>query len=125
MRFKYWLESVDKWTDIKSPPKKPYYDLDEIPPKLYEKWGLPQGRWYWLSKVYVPPTMRGGGLGKDLVRKAQSQVPVGGGILLHADPIGEDANLDVNQLKDFYGSLGFRSWPVGQRNDYMVWVKRR
>jgi GNAT superfamily N-acetyltransferase len=113
MNFKQWLES--KWVDINNPPQTPYYELEKIPKVFHKNYGLSDGDWFWLSKVYVPPERRRAGIGRDIVRKAQDEAGEGN-ILIRVEPI--DNSTSIESLKKFYRSLGFRDY----QNNYMVWV---
>lgn len=118
MRFKLWVEAEQFVL-----PDHPHYDLEEIPQQYHQHYQLPRGRWFWLSKVYVPPQMRGTGMGKKIVKEAQSKVPPGAGILLKLDPFG-DKPMSTDDLWLFYSSLGFSPWHGVNSDDYMYWVNR-
>lgn len=98
------------------------YILEEIPESFHITWELPPGRWYWLSRLYVAPELRGQGHGTRLLEEAKNSIPDGAGIILKVEPFG-DNDKDEQTLRLFYSERGFESWFCSKSDKYMVFVK--
>ena len=106
----------------KEPPEVGYEDIFSNTPYLTEDWGGGDGKCCYIDQVYVPPGLRGQGLGKELFRKFLSGIPE------HVERIRlKSCELSSGHTKPFWESLGFQSayegdidGPDGDLSDILV-----
>ena len=106
----------------KEPPEAGYEDIFSNTPYLEEDWGGGDGKCCYIDQVYVPPGLRGQGLGKELFRKFLSEIPK------HVERIRlKSCALGSGHTRPFWEAVGFRSAyqgdldaPWGDLSDIMV-----
>jgi GNAT superfamily N-acetyltransferase len=77
-------------------------------------WGWTLYRWLWVDILFVPETMRGHGMGRDLMMKAEGEARARG-------CVGGRLNTFSFQVRPFYERLGYQvyaeldGYPPGHR----------